>query len=97
MTFDKTEEMRTSGNTRNLGPQEIAITEKYDAQMKTAQGELSAAVARQFMLQKKFADKPYANSFATIQGTRMQGGFCSQARVIYARSLEVAAGFKKTR
>jgi hypothetical protein len=53
--------------------------------MKTAQVELSAAVARQFMLQKKFADKPYANSFATIQGTRMQGGFCSQARVIYLR------------
>jgi hypothetical protein len=85
VTFDRTDEMRTSGNTRNLGPQEIAITEKYDAQMKTAQGELSTAVARQFMLQKKFADKPYANSFATIQGTRMQGGFCSQARVIYAR------------
>jgi hypothetical protein len=85
VTFDKTDEMRTSGNTRNLGPQEIAITEKYDAQMKTVQGELSAAVARQFLLQKKFADKPYANSFATIQGTRMQGGFCSQARVIYAR------------
>jgi hypothetical protein len=85
VTFDKMDEMRTSGNTRNLGPQEIAITEKYDVQMKTAQGDLSAAVARQFMLQKKFADKPYANSFATIQGTRMQGGFCSQARVIYAR------------
>jgi hypothetical protein len=85
VTFDKTDEMRVSGNTRNLGPQEIAITEKYDAQMKTAQAELSAAVARQFMLQKKFADQPYANSFAAIQGTRMQGGFCSQARVIYAR------------
>jgi hypothetical protein len=85
VTFDKTDEMRMSGNTRNLGPQEIAITEKYDAQMKTVQAELSSAVARQFMLQKKFADKPYANSFASIQGTRMQGGFCSQARVIYAR------------
>jgi hypothetical protein len=82
VTFDKTDEMRTSGNTRNLGPQEIAITEKYDAQMKTVQAELSGAVARQFMIQKKFADKPYANSFAMIQGTRMQGGFCSQARVI---------------
>jgi hypothetical protein len=85
VTSDKTDEMRTSGNTRNLGPQEMAITEKYDAQMKTAQAELSAAVARQFMLQEKFTDKPYANSFATIQGTRMQRGFCSQARVIYAR------------
>jgi hypothetical protein len=85
VTFDKTDEMRMSGNTRNLGPQEIAITEKYDAQMKSAQAELSSAVARQFMLQKKFADKPYANSFAMIQGTRMQGGFCSEARVIYAR------------
>jgi hypothetical protein len=77
--------MRTSGNTRNLGPQEMAITEKYEAQRKTAQAELSAAVARQFMLQRKFTDKPYANLFATIQGPRMQGGFCSQARVIYAR------------
>ena len=85
VTFDKTDAMRRSGNTRNLGPREIAITEKYDAQRKTAQEELSAAVARQFMLQKKFADKPYANSFATIQRTRMQGGFCSQARVIYLR------------
>ena len=85
VTFDKTDEMRMSGNTRNLGPQEIAITEKYDAQMKAALAELSAAVAQQFMLQKKFADKPYANSFAMIPGTRMQGGFCSQARVIYAR------------
>jgi hypothetical protein len=74
-----------SGNTRNLGPQEIAITEKYEAHMKTAQAELSAAVARQFMLQKKFADNPYANSFATIQRTRLPGGFCSEARVIYAR------------
>lgn len=53
--------------------------------MKTAQAELSAEVARQFMLQKKFTDKPYANTFAGIQGTRMQGGFCSQARVIYLR------------
>lgn len=30
VTFDKTDEMRTSGTTRNLGPQEIAITEKYN-------------------------------------------------------------------
>lgn len=85
VTFDKADEMRMSGNSRNLGPQEIAITEKYDAQMKDAQAVLSAAVARQFSMQRKFADKPFANAFATIQGTRMQGGFCSQARVIYAR------------
>lgn len=83
LTFDKADELRRSGNTRNLGPQEIAITEKYDAKMKAAQAELSAAVARQSTLQKKFVDRPYANSFATVQGTRMQTGFCSQARVIY--------------
>ena len=83
LTFDKADELKRSGNTRNLGPQEIAITEKYDLQMKAAQAELSAAVARQSALQRKFADKPFANSFATVQGTRMQSGFCSQARVIF--------------
>ncbi|MGA2811453.1 MAG: hypothetical protein ABSG16_08645 [Candidatus Acidiferrum sp.] len=83
LTFDQGDELRRSGNTRNLGPQEIAITEKYDAQMKAAQADLSAVVARQSAVQRIFADKPYANSFATVQGTRMQGGFCSQARVIY--------------
>jgi hypothetical protein len=51
--------------------------------MKAAQADLSAVVARQSAVQRIFADKPYANSFATVQGTRMQGGFCSQARVIY--------------
>lgn len=51
--------------------------------MKAAQNVLSAQVARQQQIQKKFADKPYANAFATIQGTRMMGGFCSQAKVIY--------------
>ena len=83
ITFDKADEMRRSGNSRNLGPQEIAIADKYDAQMKDAQANLSDVVARQSALQRRFEDKPYANSFATIQGTRMQGGFCSQARVIY--------------
>jgi hypothetical protein len=83
LTFDQSDELRRSGNTRNLGPQEIAITDKYDAQLKTAQSSLSAAVARQTAVQGIFAEKPYANSFAVIQGTRMQGGFCSQARVIY--------------
>lgn len=83
LTFDKADELRRAGNTRNLGPQEIAITEKYDVQTKDVQAELAAAVARQSTLQKKFAEKPYANAFATMQGTRMQAGFCSQARVIY--------------
>jgi hypothetical protein len=83
LTFDKTDELRKSGNTRNLGPQEIGITEKYDEKMKSAQAILSAAVARQSTVQRKFAEKPYANSFATVQGTRMQAGFCSQARVIF--------------
>jgi hypothetical protein len=83
LTFDKGDELRRSGNTRNLGPQEIAITEKYDQKMKAAQAELSQVFGRQTALQRKFMDKPYANSFAMVQGTRMQGGFCSQARVIY--------------
>jgi hypothetical protein len=85
LTFDKGDELKRSGNTRNLGPREIAITEKYDVKMKAAQAELSAVVGRQTTLQKKFADKRYANSFATAQGTRMQAGFCSQARVIYSQ------------
>jgi hypothetical protein len=84
LTFDKQDELRRSGGSfRNLGPQQIAITEKYDEQTKAAQGDLSAQVARQQLIQMKFAAKPYANGFATIQGTRMMGGFCSQAKVIY--------------
>jgi hypothetical protein len=83
-TFDKQDELRKSGGSfRNLGPQQIAITEKYDEQAKAAQDEVSAQVARQKQIQRKFAEKPYANAFATIQGTRMMGGFCSQAKVIY--------------
>lgn len=34
-------------------------------------------------MQKRFADKPYFKSFAMLQTMRMQGGFCSQWRVIY--------------
>jgi len=83
LTFDKDDELRRSGNRRNLGPQEIAISDKYDEKMKAAQGELSELVAQQPVLQKKFAVRSYANAFASVQGTRMQGGFCSQARVIY--------------
>ena len=37
-TFDKQDELRRSGGSfRNLGPQQIAITEKYDEQTKAAQ------------------------------------------------------------
>ena len=82
--FDKQDELRRSGASfRNLGPQQIAITEKYDERTKAAQDELAGQVARQQGVQRKFADRPYANAFASIQGTRMMGGFCSQARVIY--------------
>jgi hypothetical protein len=82
--FDKQDELRRSGASfRNLGPQQIAITEKYDERTKAAQDELSGQVARQQSVQRKFADRPYANAFASVQGTRMMGGFCSQARVIY--------------
>ena len=84
LTFDKQDELRRSGSTfRNLGPQQIAITEKYDQQSKAAQDELSVQVARQRQIQKKFAESRYGNGFATLQGTRMMGGFCSQAKVIY--------------
>lgn len=84
LTFDKQDEMRRSGASfRNLGPEQIAITDKYDQKTKAAQDELAAQEARQQLIQKKFAEKPYANAFATIQGTRMMGGFCSQAKVIY--------------
>jgi hypothetical protein len=82
--FDKQDELRRSGASfRNLGPQQIAITEKYDERTKAAQDELSGQVARQQSVQRKFVDRPYANAFASVQGTRMMGGFCSQARVIY--------------
>lgn len=83
LTFDKQDELRRSGNSRNVGPTEIAIAEKYEDQTKAAQNELNAEVARQSAEQKKFAEKPYANAFASLQGTRMMGGFCSQAKVIY--------------
>ncbi len=83
-TFDKQDELRKSGGSfRNLGPQQIAITERYDEETKAAQDDLSARVERRPQIQKKFADRPYANAFATIQGTRMTSGFCSQAKVIY--------------
>ncbi len=37
VTFDKQDELRRSGSSfRNLGPQQIAITEKYDRQSKAA-------------------------------------------------------------
>jgi hypothetical protein len=83
LSFDKADELRRAGNTRNVGPQEIAITEKYDERMKAAQTVLSDAVARQSAMQRKFAEKPFAKSFATIEGTRIQGGFCCKSRVIY--------------
>lgn len=83
LTFDKQDELRRSGNSRNVGPTEIAIAEKYEDQTKAAQNELNTEVARQSVEQKKFAEKPYANAFASLQGTRMMGGFCSQAKVIY--------------
>jgi hypothetical protein len=51
--------------------------------MKAAQAALSDTVARQSSLQNKFAEKPFANSFAVVQGTRMRSGFCSQASVIF--------------
>jgi hypothetical protein len=83
LTFDKEDELRRSGNRRNLGPQEIAITERYDEKAKAAEADLSELVAQQPVLQKKFFSKPYANAFASVQGFRMRSGFCSQARVIY--------------
>jgi hypothetical protein len=85
LQFDKADELKRSGNMRNLGPQEIAIAEKYDTKMGAAQENLSDAVARQPALQERFVDKPYASSFARMQGMRMQGGFCANWRVIYAQ------------
>lgn len=46
ITFDKTDELRRFGYRRNLGPQEIAMVEKYDAKEKAVQAELAAVVAR---------------------------------------------------
>jgi hypothetical protein len=83
LTFEKQDEMRRSGSTRNLGPQEIAIADKYDDKISTAQATLTSAVARESELRQRFAGKPIANSFAMTQGVRMQGGFCSQSKVIF--------------
>jgi hypothetical protein len=85
INFDKADELRRSGSSRNLGPLEIAITEKYDAKTKIAEAELASDQDRQNFLQKKFRDKPYAFSFAILQALRIRGGFCSQGRVIYAQ------------
>jgi hypothetical protein len=68
---------------RNMGPQEIAITEKYEKKIKGEQDNLAELLARQAEMQKRFADKPYANSFATLQGNRKLTGYCSKARMIY--------------
>jgi hypothetical protein len=83
LTFDKQDELRRSGGTRNLGPHEIAIADKYDDKISAAQATLTSAVARESELRKRFADKPVANSFAMTQGLRMKGGFCSQSKVIF--------------
>jgi hypothetical protein len=60
--------------------------------MGAAEENLSGAVARQPALQERFVDRPYAGSFARMQGMRMQSGFCAQWRVIYPqrRSLRAA-------
>jgi hypothetical protein len=83
LTLDKQDELRRSGSTRNLGPHEIAIADKYDDKISAAQATLTSAVARESELRKRFADKPIASSFAMTQGVRMQGGFCSQSKVIF--------------
>jgi hypothetical protein len=83
LTFEKQDEMRRSGSTRNLGPQEIAIADKYDDKISTTQATLTSAVARESELRQRFAGKPIANGFAMTQGVRMQGGFCSQSKVIF--------------
>jgi hypothetical protein len=81
--FDKQDELRKSGNYRNVGPQDIAINDKYDARIAPMKAQLESAEKRQTAEQKRFSDKPYASAFATMQGMRMKGGFCSQARIIY--------------
>jgi hypothetical protein len=83
LNFDKSDELHRSGGTRNMGPQQVAITEKYDRSLGAAQAELSAAVARQSTEQKKFGDKPFANAFSSLQGAHMAGGFCSQSKMIF--------------
>jgi hypothetical protein len=83
LTFEKQDEMRRSGSTRKLGPQEIAIADKYDDKISAAQATLTSAVARESELRQRFAGKPIANNFAMTQGVRMQGGFCSQSKVIF--------------
>jgi hypothetical protein len=83
LNFDKSDELRRSGGTRNMGPQQVAITEKYDRSLGAAQAELSAAVARQSTEQKKFSGKPFANAFSSLQGAHMAAGFCSQSKMIF--------------
>jgi hypothetical protein len=83
LNFDKSDELRRSGGTRNMGPQQVAITEKYDRSLGPAQAELSAAVARQSAEQKKFGGKPFANAFSSLQAAHMAAGFCSQSKMIF--------------
>src|SRR2546430_7857153 len=75
LTFDKADELRRSGNTRNLGPQEIAITDRYDAKMKAAQAELSAAVASATTRTKKYVALPPSHSVALEPGKLRHTGF----------------------
>ena len=83
LTLDKQDELRRSGTVRNVGPQQIDITEKYDQKMADVRAALGDVEALQPSVQKRFADKPFANAFATFQSNRMRSGFCSQWRVIY--------------
>jgi len=85
ITLDQQQELRTAGYSRDLGPREIAIDEKYDQKSKDANNELSALVGQQMAHLTKFRDRPYAYSFGAMQMMRMHGGFCSASRVIYAQ------------
>jgi hypothetical protein len=83
VNFDEQDELRRAGSSRNMGPQQIEITEKYEAKRKQARGELDALVGQQAAPLKKFEDKPYAKGFAMLQATRMPTGFSTQAKMIY--------------
>jgi len=83
VTFDKQDEMRRTGNARNLGALEVAIADKYDDKMSAAKAQVAAAESRESEEEKRFADKPFAKGFTTVQTGRMRSGFCSQAKVIY--------------
>ena len=77
---EKRDELARDADPNNVTTREIAIDDKYDAKFKEAQSALQALTSRQTILQRKFADSPFAYQFANMQASRIQNANCAPQR-----------------